>query len=61
MIARASGWGRRRVVTLEMPLEEFREHVEWLETMALGDGCTESWRAQLDHVDPPEDDDAGLP
>lgn len=40
-------------VVLTMTLEEFREHVEWLETIAAGDGCTKDWRDELDNVDPP--------
>lgn len=47
---------RHRVpqVTLRMTLVEFRETVEWLETLDPSDGATQDWRAELDHVDPPE-------
>lgn len=54
---RAALDGRARVVTLTMSLGEFREHVEWLELLSPHDGCTHDWRAALDHIDPPDDED----
>lgn len=48
--------GRPRMVTLTMPLTEFRETVEWLEAMDSQDGATREWRAELDRIDPPEDE-----
>jgi hypothetical protein len=48
----------RTPITLHMSLSEFREHVEWLEAMAFFDVCTRDWRAELDRIDPPEQDDA---
>lgn len=58
MIARGSDYRYRPpVVTLEMTLAEFREHVEWLEELASHDGCTRDWRATLDRIAPGERDD----
>jgi hypothetical protein len=45
---------RYGTVTLTLTMSEFREHVEWLEEIADGDGCTKDWRASLNEVDPPE-------
>lgn len=37
-------------ITLTMTADEFREHVEFLETVAPHDGCTRDWRKQLDRL-----------
>lgn len=46
-------------VTITMSLGEFREHVEFLETVAYGDGCTRDYRGWLDRIDPPIADEPG--
>jgi hypothetical protein len=48
---------RPRTVTLTMRLDEFRDHVRWLEVIDPGDGCTKDWRAELDRIDPPSTDE----
>lgn len=45
---------RPRDVEIRMSLDEFRETVEWLETICPQDGATRDWRAELDRIDPPE-------
>lgn len=44
-----------QAVNLRLSLVEFREHVEWLEGLAYGDGATTSWREELDRIDPPQE------
>lgn len=46
---------RDDTVTWTMRLSEFREHVEWLETIDPDDGATKDLRAALDRLDPPAD------
>jgi hypothetical protein len=51
------GRSRTAEVLIGMTLGEFRETVEWLESLAPADGCTRDWRKWLDEIDPPEADD----
>ena len=53
------GWNRYHggLVKIEMGLDEFRETVEWLEMIDPNDGCTHDWRAQLDRLDPPTEEE----
>jgi hypothetical protein len=46
------GRGGEGHIVIEMSLDEFREHVEWLEALSPTDGCTADFRAELDRVDP---------
>ncbi len=39
-------------ITIAMSLADFREHVEWLESLDREDGCTREMRTWLDLVDP---------
>jgi hypothetical protein len=48
---------RPRRVHLEMSEDEFRETVEWLEMVDPHDRATKDWRAELDRLFPPEEDD----
>jgi hypothetical protein len=43
---------RSKEITITMPLDEFRETVEWLEMIDPHDLCTHNWRVELDRVDP---------
>lgn len=49
---------RPRTVTLKMSLEEFRDTVRWLEELDPQDKATHDWRRELNHVDPPADENA---
>ncbi len=43
-------------ITIRMSLAEFREHVEWLESLDRENGCTREMRGWLDRVDPEPQD-----
>lgn len=42
-------------VVLRMPLAEFREFVEWLESLDPQNGVTRDLRADLNELDPTQD------